>query len=242
MKIMNKISAKAADLRNQPVPVIAFLGDSVTQGCFEIYKKNDGTIETVFDGNSAYHCYLSQVLRMLFPNVPVVIVNAGISGDNVLGGLERLERDVLRHNPDLTVVCFGLNDAMNEQETPQSYAQGLMEIFNRLQERGSEVIFMTANHMNDHISCHLDQDPDFQGIAKAAMELQNSGKLREYFNKGKEAARACEVRVCDVYAMWDKLAANGVDTTHLLSNHINHPTREMNWLFAIALLWTMMEY
>ena len=38
-----------------------------------------------------------------------------------------------------------------------------------------------------------------------------------------------------------KLEQNGVDTTILLANRINHPTREMNWLFAVSLLETMFE-
>ena len=33
----------------------------------------------------------------------------------------------------------------------------------------------------------------------------------------------------------------GVDVTELLSNKINHPTREMNWLFAYSLVETMFD-
>ena len=33
----------------------------------------------------------------------------------------------------------------------------------------------------------------------------------------------------------------GVDTTELLSNYINHPKREMHWLFASSLVDAMME-
>ena len=42
MKIIDKILAKQANLHENRQPVIAFLGDSVTQGCFEIYKKQNG--------------------------------------------------------------------------------------------------------------------------------------------------------------------------------------------------------
>jgi hypothetical protein len=37
------------------------------------------------------------------------------------------------------------------------------------------------------------------------------------------------------------MAQNGVDTTELLSNKINHPIREMNWLFAYSLVEEMMK-
>lgn len=49
-------------------------------------------------------------MNILYPEVPVNIVNAGISGDCAEGGLKRLERDVLSYNPDLIVVCYGLNE------------------------------------------------------------------------------------------------------------------------------------
>ena len=37
------------------------------------------------------------------------------------------------------------------------------------------------------------------------------------------------------------LYENGVDVTELLANKINHPTREMNWLFAVSLVDTMLR-
>ena len=36
-------------------------------------------------------------------------------------------------------------------------------------------------------------------------------------------------------AMFD----GGVDITDLLSNYLNHPTRELHWLFAYSLVHTM---
>lgn len=53
MEIVQKLAARAADNWNAGAVTIAFLGDSVTQGCFELYKKSDGSVETYFDKNSA---------------------------------------------------------------------------------------------------------------------------------------------------------------------------------------------
>ena len=47
--------------------------------------------------------------------------------------------------------------------------------------------------------------------------------------------------MCDCYAKWKLLSQNGVDTTALLANGINHPSREMAWMFAYSLLETMMR-
>ena len=84
MKIAKLFAEKAKDNWNAPGVTLAFLGDSVTQGCFEIYKTSPDSIETVFDKNSAYHAQLAQMLAVLFPSVPVNIVNAGVSGSNAV--------------------------------------------------------------------------------------------------------------------------------------------------------------
>ena len=46
------------------------------------------------------------------------------------------------------------------------------------------------------------------------------------------------ITVCDVYSKWKKLAET-TDTTLLLANRINHPTREMHDLFADSLFETI---
>lgn len=240
MKIMKKIAAKAADLQGAKIPTIAFLGDSVTQGCFECYRKSNGGIETFFDKEHAYHNYIAQIFSMLYSNVPLNIINAGISGDSSAGGLARLERDVLCHHPDLTVVCFGLNDCGSGMDKVDAYQENLRQIFTALTESGSEVIFMTANMYNTSMSCHLSDDRLIE-IAEQTMKRQHDGDLKAYFEAGKAVAGECGVKICDVYAKWEMLAQNGVDVTELLSNKINHPTREMNWVFAYELVNTMMS-
>lgn len=239
-KIMQKIAQKAKDNFNQGAVTMAFLGDSVTQGCFEIYRKNDGTLETVFDPEHAYHRYLAKIFSVLFPSVPVNIINAGISGGNASQGLERLERDVLCHRPDLTVVCFGLNDAWRGPDGIADYTRCLSGIFNALQENGSEVIFMTPNMMAAEVSCHLPEH--FFPDARGAVKVQNDGIMDEYMDAARELCARMEVPVCDCYAKWKRLQASGADVTDLLANYINHPNRDLNWLFAISLTEMLLEF
>ena len=234
MNIMNKIRARAENNSAHEGVTIAFLGDSVTQGCFECYKTEAGGIETIFDKNGAYHRYLDQIFSVLYPNVPTNIINAGVSGGNAVHGLERLERDVLRHQPDLTVVCFGLNDCNNGPEGIGKYTDALETIFGKLKEAGSEILFMTPNMMNTYVSVHL-TDAYVREVAERIGENQLNGSLDKYLEAAVATCEKCGVKVCDCYAKWKRLAKNGVDTTSLLANHINHPTREMNWLFAVSL-------
>ena len=239
MKIAEKLAKKAQDNWNAPGVTIAFLGDSVTQGCFELYRKSGEKYETVFDKNSAYHAYVAKILFAIFPSVPVNIINAGISGGNAPHGLERLERDVISHNPDLTVVCFGLNDCGKNAAGLNEYLEALEKIFEKLRSAGSEIIFMTPNMMATSINEKI-SDPVFIEVAEYISNLQNSGVLDMYIDGAKALCREKNVPVCDCYAKWKALDALGVDITELLSNNVNHPTREMNWLFATSLVEMML--
>ena len=55
-----------------------------------------------------------------------------------------------------------------------------------------------------------------------------------YINSAKSLAEEMGVAVCDCYAQWKKLSETQ-DTTMLLANRINHPTKEMHELFADGL-------
>ena len=239
MEIMRKIAAKAQDLYGRPVPAIAFLGDSVTQGCFEIFLQ-EGNCQTVFEQEHAYSTYVSEILRTLFPNVPVCIINAGISGDSAANGADRLERDVLRFRPDLTVVCFGLNDCVRGPEYAEEYGQSLRCIFRKLLESGSEVIYMTPNMMNTCVDRDHIKEPILIDMAEYCMKMQTEGVVDAYLEQGKQAAEEYGVPVCDVYEKWKTLNRCGADITGLLANRINHPSRKMNWLFAWSLVETML--
>lgn len=235
MDIIKKIAERKANPYNGKIPTITFFGDSVTQGCFEVYTKNDGSIETVYDKSSAYHKYLADMLAVLFPSVPINIINAGISGDSTEGALSRIEHDVLAHKPDLTVVCFGLNDCVVKGiDYVEQYGANLAQIFSMLKANGSEIIYMTPNMMCTEVSCHIN-DSNIAKIAADVAKAQNEKVLDEFLEAGKKAAAECGAKVCDVYAKWKCMYESGVDTNELLANSINHPTREMNMLFAWSL-------
>jgi lysophospholipase L1-like esterase len=239
MKTLKKIIERQKDNHNPPVTV-AFLGDSVTQGCFEVYKKSETTIETVFDKSAAYHRYFEMIFDVLCPKAPVNIINAGVSGSNAKAGLQRLDEFVISHKPDLTVVCFGLNDCKNGIEGISTYVDSLSAIFDNLTSAGSEIIFMTPNMMCCTISPHI-TDAVTKEIAEMCMDNQNKGMLDAYIDAARALCKEKGIPVCDVYKKWKRMAECGIDVTELLANKINHPTREMNWLFAASLLETIFD-
>ena len=240
MKIIEKMVQKANDNFNYEGVTIAFLGDSVTQGCFDIYRKNNGNIETFFDKRNSYEMRVFDILCTLFPSVTVNIINAGISGDRAPRGLERIDRDVIRHEPDLCIVCYGLNDCGTSDRSIERYVSSLRGIFEKLKTAEIETIFMTPNMMNTEVSPHL-AHPDFVPLAEETAKKQNNGHFDAHIDAARALCREMNVTLCDCYAIWKKLSECGVDTTELLSNKINHPTPEMNRLFAYELVRTMFE-
>lgn len=198
---------------------IVFLGDSVTHGCFE-----DG----VFDFDAVYHAKLGRMLHGEKPFMPVNIINAGIGGITAKASVARLERDVLSHHPELVVVCFGLNDVNG---TVEEYTGALGTIFGELSARDIPTIFMTPNMLNTYV----DEEhtlPALLDYARWTCEWQTSGKMDLFMDAARACAQKYGVTVCDCYARWKNMAEAGIDTTKLLVNRLNHPTREMHALFA----------
>lgn len=240
MKIIEKLAAKAANNEDFPGVTLAFLGDSVTQGCFELLERADYGFINCHDRQSAYSAGVRRILSVLYPTVPVNIINAGVAGKDASHGLARLERDVLSHGPDLTVVCFGLNDSGRGEAGLELYTDSLGKIFDALKEAGSEIIFLTPNTMATHVSPLL-KLPLFRELGETFSRRQREGGLDRYIEAAKALCAGRDIPVCDCYAIWKRLEAAGVNTTELLSNKLNHPTREMHWLFAYELVKIMLE-
>lgn len=228
MKLSEKLRLGFEGLIEHGAVNIVFLGDSVTHGCFE---------DDTFDFDAVYHAKLARMLHRDFPYMPVNMINAGIGGITAQGSLARLERDVLCHRPDLVVVCFGLNDVNG---TLEEYTAALRAIFAALQDRQIPTVFLTPNMLNTYVD-EPATTPRFLDYARVTCGFQTSGKMDSFMDAARACAAEYGVRVCDCYAQWKAMEANGVDTTQLLVNRLNHPTREMHQLFADELYKIIVE-
>ena len=240
MNITARIKERMQDLHGSAPVVIGFLGDSVTQGCFEIYRTPQDSIQTVFNAQNGYHNKLKQLFDTMFPQASVNILNAGISGDSAPSGAKRVKRDIIDRKPDLCVVCFGLNDSGRGIDGIDDYRAGLDSIFTQLKEAGIETLFMTPNMMATYLAKE-GFDPCFSDILINHVGIQTSGTLDKYMEAAREVCAAHGITVCDCYRRWQKLHETGADITRLLANRVNHPTDEMNWLFAWSLFETIMD-
>jgi acyl-CoA thioesterase I len=91
-------------VRNSPAregPIVAF-GDSLTAGY----------------GTRPPHSYPAQLSRLLRNTV----INAGANGDTAEQGLQRIDADVLSHEPAVVIIGFGGNDLMQRRATEQCFA------------------------------------------------------------------------------------------------------------------------
>lgn len=234
MKFAKLLAAKNNDILGAPPVTAAFLGDSVTQGCFECYRDENGDVQTIFERGESYAAKFARIANMLYPRAQLNLVNAGLSGGTAVQAALRLERDVLRFRPDLLVVNFALNDCGAGENGLEEYRESMTKIFKDGKAAGAEVVYLTPNPMCDYVSAHLDTD-FLREIAKELAQRTQDGILDKYVAAATAAANAENIPVCDCYSVWENMRKNGADTTALLANHLNHPTRRMQWLAAFKL-------
>lgn len=239
MQFVELLKKKTADNPGTKTPVIMFLGDSVTQGVFETYEKNN-KMEVVFDSTSAYSEKVKELLALFYPRAPVSIMNLGVNGSSAVSGLERLKREGLGISPDLLVVCFGLNDCNEDMEGIETYKTALRNIFTTAKMAGIETIFMTPNMMNTHVG-KVSPGDILEPLAEVFAKRQLEGVLDAYMDVARQVCKEEGVILCDCYAIWKGMYESGIDTTNLLSNGLNHPIRKMHELFAWQIVYTIIN-
>lgn len=236
MKTYDKIAAPHPTGLVKKTITVAFLGDSVTQGCFEVYKNGENSVETVYEAKSAYSAKFKEFLNLLYPDMIIHTINAGISGDNSENGLNRMDEDVLKYRPDLVVVSYGLNDAGTFGAAGVGdYAARIKSIFIKAKNSGADVLYLTQNYMTNELSVRI-TDPFIKEIANGCVKIQNEKILKKYFEAGKAVAEEEGVAVVDGYAVWESLERANVEVTELLANRINHPVREYHAYIAIKII------
>lgn len=222
MRIKEKLNMNKEQLiENGPITIVA-LGDSVTHGVL----MGEINFETVYWNRLKKRI---AAINAPCPYVPVNVINAGIEGTTAKIALKRLDKQVLAHNPDLVIVCFGLNDCGGELE---DYVESMRTIFRRCRESGADVIFLTPNMMCTYVA--EDCAGFLRDVAAGCAEGQNSGRMDRYIEAAVAMAKEEGIPVCDCYAKWKEMSKT-VDTTMLLSNRVNHPTAAMHQLFSDSL-------
>lgn len=233
-QIVEKLANRNKSPKEHEGATIVFLGDSITHGCFEVSFDGE-KYHPVYDEEHSYTAIFRRMVKTLYPATQLNIVNSGISGNTAGKGLARLERDVLSYHPDMVVVCFGLNDCNAGPDGIKTYETDLREILERICEAGIDVILMTPSATTDEVHYTLPTERECEDAARLAA-LTRTGVVDAYMQAARDVAASLDVAVVDCYAIWKSLIACGVSVNDILSNKINHPTRELHFLFAYELM------
>ncbi len=209
-----RIAEKARDVSASPVLMVAF-GDSVTQG----YTKAN-TIEPKY----VYHQRLKEQLEVRYPLTTFSVINSGVAGFTAEASLDRLQRDVIRYQPDLVLIGFGLNDAVVlGKDGLEQFRASLQTIVDRLRaETESDLVLLTPNFMvtSDNSNIHPTERHYLAGL----IPVQTEGVLGQYVDVIGKVAISNNLPLADVYQSWTDLAEKGTDTNIMLANGLNHPT------------------
>lgn len=177
----------------QPVRMVAF-GDSITAG-------GDAS-----EPGLIFWERWADALRAKYPRARIETRNGATGGDTTAQGLQRLEEKVLRQQPDLVLIGFGMNDHNREGfGVPlPAFAANLRSMVRRIRaETGAEVILFSAFPPNPkwHYGSH---------------------NMAAYAAATERVARGERCAFADVYHCWQRAAARK-KPEDLLGNNINHP-------------------
>ena len=113
---------------------VVFLGDSITQ---------QG------EGPNGYVTLMRKAIETHRPASAITIIGAGIGGHKVPNLEERLDRDVLVHEPDVVVIYIGINDVWhslrNEGTSIDRFETGLTNLIARCRKVGARVVLATPS-------------------------------------------------------------------------------------------------
>lgn len=120
-------------------PTVVMFGDSVTeQGLAQ-------QVEKIFDEEGRQP----------------VFINAGKGYDNATSALDRLNKDVLAHRPNVVTICFGLNDTGGRK--PKQFKDSLEQMIKTLGQADIDVALITSTPF-DNARHGWGKDEDFQTL------------------------------------------------------------------------------
>lgn len=195
---------------------IVHMGDSITFGQY-------------VDPTLRWSTLIGTWLRDEFPNVEVVSLNRGVSGETTRMGLERFPRDVQESGAAVMTLQFGLNDCNCWQTdgglprvSERAFAANLVEMVARARRAGVSEIIMQTNHRT------LRRAPLPSG------EIYEDANAR-YSELIRAVARETESTLCDIRGVFEPLDDETLDHLLLPPPDVLHLSEEGNAVYADAI-------
>lgn len=102
-------------MKLQPNQKLLFIGDSITD-CGRGKPVGEGR----FDGlGNGYVNFIDALLGAVYPQLPIRVVNMGLSGNTVLDLKARWQTDVTDLKPDWLSIMIGINDVWRQFDSPR---------------------------------------------------------------------------------------------------------------------------
>lgn len=196
---------------------IVFLGDSITQAG----ARPEGYV-TLF----RLFCHVN--------GYEVNVINEGISGHRSNDMLDRLDRDVINHNPTWVSISCGVNDVWhkfgrNRQGIKKNrgvpfpeYKKNMTEIVERCQKAGIKVLMLTATPIYEDLGSEENQE------------------LEKYNNFLRQLAKKKDLLLCDlnqIFQTWYKKKTSAGE--NLLTTDGVHMNPRGNRLMAKHIAYTL---
>lgn len=183
---MNTTLTKLA--RGEHVTMVA-LGDSITETTFHTR------------GRMNWVQLLEEAIFEEYGNGVCTLINSGKCGSTYRDGLSRLDRDVLRYNPDLVIIAFGMNDATVGLDGLDDFKDDIKSTVELIKQQcGSEIMLRTPNPV---VTVHGLPRPE--GAAGPGLEWKNpKHPLKEYSAAIVEMAAELDCVCVDHYSLWNE--------------------------------------
>lgn len=160
----------------------------------------------------------------------VKVINAGVGGHNTKMAKARFEEDVLKANPDVVVIMFGINDAAVDvwKDPPADkprvsltdYHKNLTEMVQALKEQGARVVLMTPNPLYwSATTLKLYSKPPYRPDDVDGFNVV----LRDYNAAVREIAQTEDVGLVDVFAAFEAYDADPKHKHGSLNSDGMHP-------------------
>ena len=138
---------------------------------------------------------LGETLPEKYPQFKWEVINSGQNGDTTMDGISRLNRDVLRYNPDIVIILFGSNDSSFDD-----FQYKMPEIFRRNMERIVEEIknTETGSPLNGGFCLPILMTPP-PVIDMGPFAYTTNDRIIKYGNIVKEIAEKYDCPLFDFY-------------------------------------------
>lgn len=200
---------------------IVFAGDSVTD------MGSNNNVGGVADPCRGYVRIVENLLAAAYPDMPVHVINAGISGDTSSVLLGRFDRDVVAHNPEWVSILIGINDVWRQfdrphipeqQVPPEQYESNLNAMLDKLEGKVRGVFLMTPFYIEpDRTEPLRARTDEYCAICRRVAE-QRGGIFVDIQGMFE---RYCGIRHSS-YIAWDRVHPNAVGGTLIAREFLKH--------------------